>query len=440
MIWPSPYADVSIPDVSLSQLVLERAAKRGDKPALIDGSTGRVVTNRQFHDRVYLVAASLSRRGFEKGTVLAVYSPNTPEYAIVLYAVALLGGVSTTANPLLTAGELTTQLADAGAVYLVTVPVLLDTAAEAAKRAGRIREIIVFGEAPGATPFDSLLEEGGPVPQVAIDPKEDLAALPYSSGTTGLNKGVMLTHRNLVANLCQIEPYNIITEQDTILGLLPFYHIYGMVCTLHGALYVGATVVTMPRFDLDSFLETLERYRITVAQLVPPIILALAKHPSVAGYDLFSLRLINSGAAPLDSELAGAAGERLGCLVTQGYGLTETSPVTHFNPTGTPAGSVGPPVPNTECRIVDPDTGAALRSIEEGEILIRGPQVMKGYLNDPEATARTLDPNGWLHTGDLGYADEEGRFYIVDRIKELIKYKGYQVAPAELEAVLLSHP
>jgi len=439
MIWRGPYPDVTIPDMSLSEFVLARAEQHGDKPALIDGPSGRVITHRQVAEGVRRVAAALSERGMRRGDVLAMYSPNLPEYAIALHAVSTIGGISTTVNPLLTARELAGQLEDSNARYLLTVPPLLDRAREAAARGG-IEEIIVLGEASGTTSFSSLLAHGGQAPHVAVDPRQDLAVLPYSSGTTGLNKGVMLTHRNLVANLRQGEALGIYKEDDVFIGLLPFYHIYGMVCILHFSLYVGSTMVTLPRFDLEQFLDTVQRRKVTVAHLVPPIILALAKHPAVEGYDLSSLRLLVSGAAPLDGDLQSACEDRVGCIVSQGYGLTETSPVTHYNSSGKPAGSVGHCISNTEARVVEPGTGVLLGPGESGEIQIRGPQVMKGYLNNPEATALTIDGDGWLHTGDLGYADEDGRFYVVDRLKELIKYKGAQVAPAELEAVLLTHP
>jgi acyl-CoA synthetase (AMP-forming)/AMP-acid ligase II len=213
---------------------------------------------------------------------------------------------------------------------------------------------------------------------------------------------------------------------------------------MNNGLYRGATIVTMSKFELEPFLKLLQDHRITRAYLVPPIILALAKHPVVDQYDLSGLRLIMSGAAPLDAGLAAQCEQRLGVEVIQGYGLTETSPVTHCTPDDDPAknkpGSIGPPLPNTEVRVVDWGTGENYGPNQDGEIWVRGPQVMKGYLNNPEATAHTLDQEGWLHTGDIGHADAEGYFTIVDRLKELIKYKGYQVPPAELEAVLLSHP
>jgi acyl-CoA synthetase (AMP-forming)/AMP-acid ligase II len=254
----------------------------------------------------------------------------------------------------------------------------------------------------------------------------------------------MLTHRNLVANICQVDAASqIVREEDVVIGVLPFFHSYGLLVVLNVMLYKGATVVTMPRFELEAFLRTLQDYGVTRAYLVPPIILALAKHPLVEQYDLSKLRVIMSGAAPLSEAIARACAERLGCLVLQGYGLTETSPVTHANPED-PAriklASIGPPLPNTECQIVDLETGASLGPDQVGEVWIRGPQVMKGYWKHPEETARTITADGWLRTGDIGRVDEDGYFYIVDRIKELIKYKGLQIAPAELEAVLLSHP
>jgi acyl-CoA synthetase (AMP-forming)/AMP-acid ligase II len=204
---------------------------------------------------------------------------------------------------------------------------------------------------------------------------------------------------------------------------------------------VGATVVTMPRFDLDQFLSLIQQHAVTRLYLVPPIVVALGKHAAVESYDLSSLRSIFSGAAPLSDELASDVARRLDCDVLQGYGLTETSPVTHVSQSYPDVrSSIGPPLPNTEVKVVDVDSGVTLGPGEQGELYIRGPQVMRGYLNNPEATAETIDPDGWLHTGDLGYFDENGRFYIVDRVKELIKYNAYQVAPAELEGLLLTHP
>jgi acyl-CoA synthetase (AMP-forming)/AMP-acid ligase II len=438
----SPFPDVEIPDVSLTDFVLAGAAGLGGRPALIDAASGRTLSYAQLAESVRAAAAGLAGRGFGKGDVFAHYAPNLPEYAIAFHAVATAGGINTTANPLLTAGELAAQLRDCGARLLVTVPPLLEKAAAAAERAG-VEEIFVYGKAAGATPFGSLLQPGGRPPEVLIDPAGDVVALPYSSGTTGLPKGVMLTHRNLVANICQCIPQQRFREDERVIAVLPFFHIYGLVVLMNIPLYRGATIVTMPRFDLAEFLRVVQDYRITRAWVVPPIVLALAKHPLVDKFDLSSLEFVNSGAAPLSAELEVACGKRLGCRMRQGYGLTETSPVTHVVPddlAGQMPGSIGLPVPNTECRIVDVVTGQDAPAGEPGELCIRGPQVMKGYLNNPQATARAIDPDGWLHTGDVARAEENGSLRIVDRLKELIKYKGYQIAPAELEALLLTHP
>jgi acyl-CoA synthetase (AMP-forming)/AMP-acid ligase II len=441
MIFRGPYPEVSIPEVPLTQLVLRRARELGDKPALIEGPTGRIITYSQLADAINQVAAGLSQRGFKKGDVFGILSPNVPEYAIIFHAVASLGGINTLINPLYTEDEVAHQLKDAGARFLVTVPAFIEKARESAEAAS-IVELFVFGEADGATPFASLFATNGQAPTVEINPSEDLVALPYSSGTTGLPKGVMLTHHNLVANIRQMEGLEYFTEDDTLICVLPMFHIYGLVVILNMGLYTGATIVTLPRFGLEQFLKCIDDYGVTLAHLVPPIVLTLSKSPLVDNYDLSTLHTIFCGAAPLDENLTRACMERLHCQIRQGYGMTETSPVTHSSPSD-PAqvkfGSVGVCAPNTECKIIDLETGVPLGPNREGEVCVRGPQVMRGYLNRAEATAQTIDAEGWLHTGDIGYANEDNHFFIVDRAKELIKYKGFQVPPAELEAILLTH-
>lgn len=442
MIIKGPYPDVEIPETALTPLVLRRAKELADKPALIDGPSGRTVTYSQLADLIAIAAYNLKQRGFKKGEVFGILSPNCPDYAIAFHAAATLGGVVTPINPLYTKREIAHQLRDAGARFLVTIPMFIEKAREAADEAD-VEELFVFGEAVGATPFSSLLVDNGRAEQVEIDPHEDLIALPYSSGTTGLPKGVMLTHHNLVANIRQMEGLCYFFETDTLICVLPMFHIYGLVVVLNMGLYTGATIVTMPRFELESFLKAVQDYEVSLAHLVPPIVLALSKHPVVDNYRLPKLRTIFSGAAPLGEDLTKACMERLGCSVRQGYGMTETSPVTHSSPAPPHTikfGSVGVPAPNTECKVADLGTGEALGPGQRGEVCVRGPQIMKGYLNNPDATAQTIDPEGWLHTGDIGYVDEDGHFFIVDRAKELIKYKGLQVAPAELEAVLVTHP
>jgi len=445
MIFRSPFGEVDPPRVPLTEFVLERAGEWADRPALIDGPSGREVTFGQLAAGVRHGAAGLEKRGFRKGDVFAMYAPNLPEYAICFHAVASLGGVVTTINPLYTAEELAHQLTDARPKYLVTVAPFLDKAREAAARSG-VKEVFVFGEAAGATPFDELLANDGDPPRVSIDPVEDVVVLPYSSGTTGRPKGVMLTHYNLVANMTQvdaIERQDPLSEADTVAGVLPFFHIFGMLVILNYSVRCGARVITMPRFDFEQFLGLVQKYGITVAHVVPPIVLGLAKHPAVDRFDLSSLRGLASGAAPLGGDVARNATARLGCPVVQGYGLTETSPVTHTStdiPERIRPASVGQVIPSTEVMVVDVETGKPLGRNAEGEIWIRGPQVMRGYLNNPKATAECLDADGWFHTGDIGKVDDDDYFYVVDRVKELIKYKGMQVAPAELEALLLTHP
>jgi len=325
---------------------------------------------------------------------------------------------------------------------LLTAPPFLDVARAAVEEAGEL-EVFVLGETDDEESYAGLLGDPGAAPAVAIDPAVDIAAVPYSSGTTGVMKGVMLTHRNLVANLVQAEPVHAIAADDVIIAVLPFFHIYGLCVIMNQGLLAGATLLTMPRFELVAFLDLLEHHRVTRALVVPPIALALAKHPAVAGRDLSALRHIGCGAAPLGAETAREVETRIGCSVTQGYGMTETSPVTHLVAPGSAMGkhgSVGPPLPGTECRLIDPETGLDALPGERGELWIRGPQVMRGYLDNPQATAAMIDGEGWLHTGDVATVDEDGWFTIVDRVKELIKYKGFQVAPAELEALLITHP
>ena len=431
-----------IPDQDLTSFTLERAAELGDKPALIDGPSGRTITYAQLDGGSRALAAALAARGIGKGDVVAIYMPNLPEYALIFHGVIRAGAINTTANPLYTSHELAHQLTDSGAKMLFTVGPFLAAAREAAAEVGiEPRNIVVVGDSDGdgeETNLRDLRDEGAGEPSVEIDPAGDLAAIPYSSGTTGLPKGVMLSHRNLVANILQTGSTIPVEEDDVSIGVLPFFHIYGMTVIMNMGLRNGGTIVTMPRFDLDQFLGLIEEHGVTLAYVVPPIALALAKHPAVEGRDLSTLRMVMSGAAPLGDELARAVADRIDVPTIQGYGMTELSPVTHVAPIDNQkGGSIGPPLPGTECRIVDPETG---EDADRGELWIRGPQVMVGYLNNEEATRETIDEDGWLHTGDIAEMDEDGYYAIVDRLKELIKYKGFQVPPAELEAILINHP
>ena len=415
MIYTSPEPDIEIPDLTLSEYVIGGAAARGDHPAFIDGASGRVTTYGDFAAKVDAVAALLQSRGIVKGSVVGLVGPNSAEWGIAYHAILRAGAIVTPMNPLLMEKEVERQVKDSGAGLVI------DDA-----------ESLVGEAVLGAEPEE-----------VEVDPDE-LAVLPYSSGTTGLMKGVMLTHRNLVANIEQAWSSMPIAEDDVLVGLLPYFHIYGQTVVLNLGLAKGAAIVNMPRFDLEQLLDIVEGHGVTWLHVAPPVILAIATAPQVEGRDFSKLKLVISGAAPLDADLAGRAEERIGAPIRQGYGMTELSPVSHKSRLArveeTPPGSVGALIPNTEARLVDPETGTDVERGEEGEIWVRGPQVMKGYLNNPAATSETLAANGWLRTGDIGRVDENGFFFIVDRLKELIKYKGYQVPPAELEAVLVSHP
>ncbi|MET9277851.1 4-coumarate--CoA ligase family protein [Streptomyces anthocyanicus] len=442
----SEYADVPPVDLPIHDAVLGGAAAFGSTPALIDGTDGTTLTYEQvdrFHRRV---AAALAETGVRKGDVLALHSPNTVAFPLAFYAATRAGASVTTVHPLATAEEFAKQLKDSAARWIVTVSPLLSTARRAAELAGGVQEILVCDGAPGHRSLVDMLASTAPEPSVAIDPAEDVAALPYSSGTTGTPKGVMLTHRQIATNLAQLEPSMPSAPGDRVLAVLPFFHIYGLTALMNAPLRLGATVVVLPRFDLEQFLAAIQNHRITSLYVAPPIVLALAKHPLVADYDLSSLRYIVSAAAPLDARLAAACSQRLGLPpVGQAYGMTELSPGTHVVPldamADAPPGTVGRLIAGTEMRIVSlTDPGTDLPAGESGEILIRGPQIMKGYLGRPDATAAMIDEEGWLHTGDVGHVDADGWLFVVDRVKELIKYKGFQVAPAELEAHLLTHP
>ncbi len=440
MVLRSRLGDVVVPDLSLPDFVLEHAVDRADRPALIDGPTGRVLTYGELHAGVGRIAGALHARGIGPGDVVGICCPNAPEWALVFHGVLAAGAAVTTLNSLYTVDEMVPQLRDARARMLVTVPAFLDRAVPAAEAAG-VEEVVVLGEAAGVTALDDLLASGAEPPGVRVDPAAT-AALPYSSGTSGVPKGVVLTHRNLVANIVQMLVGHRVDEDDTTIAFLPFFHIYGMTVIMNVGLRQGATIVTMPRFELEPFLGLLARHRVTRAYVVPPVVLALAKHPSVAGHDLSALEVVFSGAAPRGEDLAQACAERVGAPVAQGYGMTECSPVSHITPdeeAGRRMGSVGLLAAGTECRLVDPATEEDVAAGGRGEIWIRGPQVMRGYLRNPDATAATL-VDGWLRTGDIGTVDADGWFTIVDRLKELIKYKGFQVAPAELEALLVTHP
>jgi len=459
MSFASPFPDVDIPAASVYDYLFGGIADADmDRVALIDAKSGAQTTYRELIARVDAFAGALADHGVGVGDVVGLLAPNSSAFAVAFHGILRAGATVTTVNVLFTAKDIVKQLTDSRARMLVTVAALLPQAREAAAAVGLTdADVVVLdghGRQQGGHPSAAdLLGAALPAPQVAFDPATHLAALPYSSGTTGNPKGVMLTHRNLVANVAQTRPIQDVQPEDVIIAIMPFFHIYGMTVLLNAALHARARLVMMPGFDLAEFLANIQSHKVTVAYIAPPVAVALAKHPLVDRHDLSSLRAVLSGAAPLDEELGHAVADRIGCRVVQGYGMTELSPVSHITPLDggkslvgsvAPMGAVGWTAANSESKLVDPATGdeigiPAKGLSETGELWFKGPNVMAGYLGNEEATRDTID-GGWLRTGDLARVDSSGCVYIVDRLKELIKYKGYQVPPAELEAVLLTHP
>ena len=454
-MFTSPFPDVEIPQASIyDDLFGDLSADDAARIALIDPATGAETTYGALKAQIDAFGGALAARGVGVDTVVALLCPNVPAFATVFHGALRAGATVTTLNSLSTPGEIQKQLTDAEATWFVTVSPLLPQALAAAEAVGIPADhLIVLDGTAETTPahpnLRALLTEGRTPPEVAFDPATHVAVLPYSSGTTGIPKGVMLSHRNLVANVAQCRINIDLKNSDRVLAVLPFFHIYGMTVLLNLALKQRATLVTMPKFDLVQFLDNIQTYKCTYLYIAPPIAVALAKHPIVDQYDISTVHTIFSGAAPLDGDTAEAAGRRLGARMMQGYGMSELSPVSHAMPYtrhDIPVSSVGTILPNIVCKLVDTETGAEITEIGEdgqtrpGELWVKGPNVMLGYLNKPDATAETLDADGFLHTGDVAVYHEGGYFSIVERVKELIKYHGYQIAPAELEALLLSHP
>ncbi len=431
MVFRSPYPPLEIPEIDFGSLVLAAGRRSPDKTALIDAATGQSVRFGELIERIERAAGGLAAAGLRPAEVVALCGFNTIDYVVAAHAVWRAGGVVVTVNPLFTVREMHEELADAGAARLIAAPDVRDRVEEAARLAG-IDALYPLSDLPRG--------EAPPIPSVTPDAT---ALILYSSGTTGLPKGVELTHRNLIASLFQLHAGDLAREDDVLLALSPFFHVVGLHGVMNLGLYAGAAIVIFPRYDFPRLLEAIQRYRISSVFLTPPVVNDLAKHPAVVDFDLSSLRSILCAAAPLGPDVEQMAADRLGCIVRQGFGMTEASgPVsTNMAEDGLVRrrGSAGPLVPSTEAKIVDLADGRELRPGETGEIVVRGPQVMKGYLNRPEATAISLESDGWLHTGDVGYADADGYLFIVDRVKEIIKYKAYQVAPAELEGILMTH-
>lgn len=440
---------LDIPEVPYDHLFRAAAARNPEQLAIIHHNL--TLTYREVASMVNCIANGLYELGLRKGDRLNLFLVNRPEYIITFIAAASIGVVVSPMNPSYKEREVAYQLANSEAQAILVQSELIPTFNLALKHGEfpQLKHILVTGASipetlPDAIPYATLLRRSSPRKPPHVDvSSDDLLALPYSSGTTGLPKGTMLTHRNLVSNNLQFCNAMGINRDDVALLFLPFYHIYGVMLT-GSMLATGGTQVIMERFDLLQSLELCEKHKVTIYFAVPPIIIGLANAP-VDLSKMSTVKYIFSGAAPLSIDPARRLQEKLpNTTIVQGYGLTEASPLTHSqarDPELTRLGSIGFLTHNTEQKLVDIETGTReVAPGEQGELLIRGPQVMQGYWHAPEETARTLEKDGWLHTGDVAYVDEDGYTYIVDRKKEMIKYHGFGVAPAEIEALLLEHP
>jgi acyl-CoA synthetase (AMP-forming)/AMP-acid ligase II len=430
----------------VQRLVADAAKRWPRKIAIIDGD--REITFAELDAYADRLAVALVDMGVGKGDFVGILAPNCAEFEIAFFGILKAGATVTTINSGYREREITAQLNASGAAILIAHHTLIEMTTAAAKDTPALQRTIVIDDtADDPTSFWGLIDGAtGTPPETTVDAQSDLAALPFSSGTTGLNKGVMLTHANLHVNVRQLadrDEANAVVHDDVVLVHLPLFHIYGMTVLMQQSLYVGATQVMMGRFDMAEFLELIQNHGVTALYSAPPVGVALSQTPLVDHYHLLSLRFIMFGAAPMSAELQLRIAERLGCNVMQGYGLTETSPVTHMDYVDDRAkpGSIGPPLADLEQRVVDMETGTVdLGPDELGELLMRGPNIMAGYYNQPEATAAAIDADGWFHSGDLVKIDSDGYVYVLDRKKELIKYSGFQVPPAELEGILLEHP
>ncbi|XP_061717770.1 uncharacterized protein LOC133525519 [Cydia pomonella] len=454
----SPLKPVEVPNCTVYEYLWQNLEKWSKKTMAVCGFTGRGYTYSQGFKLSSAFAANLrSKLRVRDGDAVAIMLPNVPEYPVVALGTLGAGAVITSINPIYTAHEVQRQLLLSGAKIVVTLPETADVVKNALKMVKLDLPIIVVKTDDTATPdgtivFNELSEDVHADLSFLKDVKrtaQDVCFLPYSSGTTGVPKGVELTNANLVANMEQLnDPLTranndtTATHQDAVMAVLPFFHIYGAEVIMFHKLSQGTKLVTLPKFEPQVFFKALENYKANILFAAPPIILMMTSHPAGSPKTFQSLEIIINGAAPL----AGADAERLiekakrKIDFRQGYGLTETSPVVTMTPKGLENFScVGLPLPNTDLRIVDENL-QSLGPNEKGELLVRGPQVMKGYKNNDKANSESFTEDGWFRTGDLAVADVQGIITIADRLKELIKVKGFQVPPAELEAVLRDHP
>ncbi|TVY11996.1 long-chain-fatty-acid--CoA ligase [Paenibacillus cremeus] len=456
------------PKRNLAHLLTDSAAAYPNQLAI--DFLGKKMTYQQLHESSCRFAQALKHLGVSKGDRVAIMLPNCPQTVIAYFSILMIGGIVVMTNPLYTPRELEHQLKDAGVKVMVTLDLLFERVSKVvqptgirqlivtsikdylpfpsnllyplkAKRDG-VKRDVVYGD--GVYAFTKLLSRFEPVPCLEeVDAERDLAAIQYTGGTTGVAKGVMLTHYNLVANTIQnrLWSYRLKQAGEVYLVALPFFHVFGLTVLLNQGVYLASKLVLLPRFEIGQLLETIRRTKPTMFPGAPTMYIAMIHHPEIDEYDLSSLKVCVSGAAPLPLEVQQRFEALSGSRLIEGYGLTEASPVTHVNNIWElrKSSSIGIPYPDTDARVVDAETGEELPVGEVGELTVRGPQVMMGYWNRPEETAKTVK-DGWLYTGDMARMDEDGFFYIVDRRKDLIIAGGYNIYPREVEEVLFEHP
>ncbi|RDX98189.1 hypothetical protein CR513_18926, partial [Mucuna pruriens] len=454
-IFTSKLPDIPLPNnIPLHAYCFLKLPENADSPCLI--AAGRTYTYADTHLLSRKVAAGMSKLGIHKGDAVMILLPNSPEFVFTFMATSMLGAVATTANPSYTAAEISKQVGASNAKLVVTLSAHVHKLSHHGEKG---LKVVTVDDPPEKCVRFSAVSAGeeSEVPEVEMS-AEDPVVLAYSSGTTGMAKGVVLTHKSLVTGVAQQmegeNPNLYLKEEDVVLCVLPLFHIFSMHSVMMCALRAGSAILLIDKFEIRALLEAIERHRVSVAMVVPPLVVALAKNPAVEDYDLSSIRLVMSGAAPLGQQLEESLRDRLpNAVVGQGYGMTEAGPVLAMSlgfakhPFPTKLGSCGTVARNAQLKVIHPQTGYSLPRNHPGEICIRGPQIMKGhslkfsgYLNDEKATAATIDVDGWLHTGDIGYVDDDDEIFLVDRAKELIKFKGFQVPPAELEDLLMRHP